>query len=140
MPASGRTATIETRVNQIGSQLMSKKRTGAYGEEIAANYLRHNGYTVVATNWRCPRGELDIIAQDGDVLVFVEVKTRRTADTSDAFLSVTPRKRQRLIDSAYSYIASHRPDNPQWRIDVVGIALPHSGQPLIEHVEDALDW
>jgi putative endonuclease len=119
---------------------MSKKRTGAYGEQIAANYLRNKGYLVIATNWSCPRGELDIIAQDGDVLVFVEVKTRHTSDAADAFLNVTPRKRQRLIATAYMYIAHHQPDNPAWRIDVIGIALSQSGQPLIEHVEDALDW
>ena len=119
---------------------MSRKHTGAYGEQIAANHLRSKGYVVIATNWRCTRGELDIVAQDGDVLVFVEVKTRYTSDAADAFLNVTPRKRQRLIHSAYSYIDRERPDNPVWRIDVVGIALPPSGQPLIEHVEDALDW
>ena len=119
---------------------MSRKRTGAYGELIAANYLHGKGYTIIATNWSCPRGELDIVAQDGDVLVFVEVKTRHTADAADAFLSVTPRKRQRLIASAYIYIDGQQLDNPVWRIDVIGIALSKSDQPLIEHVEDALDW
>lgn len=136
-----RTATIEhNRSLMQGKYRMGSKRTGAYGEQIAADFLRHKGYTVLATNWSCTRGELDIIAQDGETLVFVEVKTRRASDPSDAFLGLTPAKRQRLIASAWQYVASQRPDNPAWRIDVVGVALPHSGPPLIEHVEDALDW
>ncbi len=119
---------------------MGTKHTGAQGEQIAAEYLRRKGLIVIAANWTCAHGELDIIAQDEDILVFVEVKTRRASDLADAFLSLTPRKRQRLIASAYNYIDSQRLDNPHWRIDLVGIALPPSGQPLIEHVEDALDW
>lgn len=119
---------------------MATKRTGAYGEQVAVAYLRQKGYTVTATNWRCKHGELDIVAQAGEMLVFVEVKTRRASDPSQAFLSLTPHKRQRLIASAYSYIDDQRYDNPSWRIDVIGVALPTSGQPVIEHVEDALDW
>jgi putative endonuclease len=119
---------------------MGSKHTGAYGERIAAEYLLGKGYSLLATNWRCTHGELDIVAQDNEMLVFVEVKTRHVSDPADAFLSVTPRKRQRLIASAYSYIDSQTLDNPVWRVDVVGIALPGSGQPLIVHMEDALDW
>jgi putative endonuclease len=119
---------------------MSKERVGAYGERIAAEYLRSKGYSIIATNWHCTRGELDIVARDGDTLVFVEVKTLRSPSPDNAFLNVTVHKRQRLIASAYMYIANQKLDNPAWRIDVIGIALPQSGQPVIEHVEDALDW
>ena len=86
------------------------------------------------------RGELDIIAQDGDILVFIEVKTRRSAHIADALVSITPRKRERLIASAYTYIADERSDEPDWRIDVIAVALPTTGEPVIAHVEDALGW
>ncbi len=119
---------------------MSKKQTGRYGEQLAAQYLLGKGYQVLATNWHCVRGELDIIAQDGETVVFVEVRTRRAAAAEDIFTSITPRKRQRLIDSAYTYLAEQQLENSPWRIDVIAISLAAAGAPAIEHVEDALDW
>ena len=107
---------------------------------MAARYLQRKGYQIIETNWHCARGELDIVAREGDVFVFVEVKTRRARQTETALTSITPAKRERLIASAYTYIADHELENPVWRIDVVAIALPRSGQPVIDHVEDALDW
>lgn len=111
---------------------------GTYGEQLAANYLRNRGYEIITTNWHCPRGEIDIVARKDEMFVFVEVKTRRTQDTSAAFASVTPHKRERLVNSAYLYIDEHAEGQPAWRIDVIGIALTHP--PVIEHVEDALGW
>jgi putative endonuclease len=119
---------------------MSKQRTGTQGERIAVEYLRRKDYAVIETNWRCTRGELDIIAREGDMLVFVEVRTRRAANTEAALVSITPRKRDRLIAAVHSYIAEHKLEDFDWRIDVVAVALPRSGQPLIDHVEDALGW
>ncbi len=119
---------------------VSKKRIGSYGERVAANYLLGKGYTILETNWHCARGELDVIAQDGELLVFVEVKTRRSKTTEDALISITPRKREKLIHSAHMYIAEAGLDNRDWRIDVIAVALDHSGQPLIDHVEDAIGW
>ena len=107
---------------------------------MAARFLQGKGYQIVETNWHCAHGELDIVAREGDVFVFVEVKTRRARQTETALTSITPAKRERLIASAYTYIADHELENPTWRIDVVAIALPRSGQPVIDHVEDALDW
>ena len=119
--------------------VMSKK-IGDYGELTAARYLKQHGYELLETNWLCDRGELDIVAQHNHILVFVEVKTRRGSQTADAFASVSAAKRERLIASAYAYLEQHHLDDVQWRVDVIAIAVPHSGQPIIAHVEDALDW
>ena len=117
---------------------MGMKETGSYGEELAATYLQQHGYHIVTTNWHCQHGEIDIVARADDMLVFVEVKTRRTGSTQAAFSNITPKKRERLIASAYAYLDEHTDDDPAWRIDAIGIAL--SSPPVIDHVEDALDW
>lgn len=119
----------------------SHRKTGVQGEQLARNYLLKQDYQIITTNWRCSAGEIDIIARKADTLVFVEVRTRSTSSTQDAFASVSPRKQQRMIDAAHTYINSLPPDqtNMAWRIDVIGIALD-GNTPKIDHVEDALDW
>ena len=114
------------------------KDTGRHGEQLAANYLKQHGYDILVTNWHCTHGEIDIIARKENVLVFVEVKTRRSASTQAAFASITPRNRERLIASVYAYLDDYPEDDPAWRIDAIGIALARP--PVIDHVEDALDW
>ena len=116
------------------------KQTGTQGERAAADYLKQRGYVLLATNWHCPRGEIDIVARHNEVLVFVEVKTRRGDQPDAAFASVSPAKRKRLIASAYLYLQQNRLDDVQWRIDVIAVALPRMGKAFIAHVEDALDW
>lgn len=115
------------------------RNTGAIGEVLAARHLEKAGYSIITTNWHCRYGEIDIIAQKDDTLVFVEVRTRRTQTTESAFASITPSKREKLIKSANLYLQANNIDCA-WRIDVIGVALRHGGKPRIEHVEDALDW
>jgi putative endonuclease len=117
-----------------------RQTLGKRGEEIAVHYLIQRDYSIIARNWHCKFGELDIIARQNGSLVFIEVKTRGGDDPGNPFENITPAKRKRLIASVYAYLAEHHLDNVQWRMDAVGIALPRSGQPVIEHVEDALDW
>jgi putative endonuclease len=117
-----------------------QKLTGEHGEKLAAAYLEQHGYRIRAVNWRCKSGEIDIVAQQGEMLVFVEVKTRQMAQPSAAFENITWRKRSRLIKAAHSYLAASALDNCAWRIDAVAVVVPASGQPVIEHIEDALDW
>jgi putative endonuclease len=114
--------------------------TGQKGETLAAAYLRQRGYEIVGTNWRCSRGEIDIIARAGETLVFVEVRTRHADTTAEAFESVSVRKQNRMQVAVHLYLAEHELENVTWRIDVIAIALPRVGKPLIEQVEDALDW
>lgn len=118
----------------------SSKPFGQHGEQLAANYLKNQGYIIVATNWRCKHGEIDIIARKGDTLVFVEVRTRHADSPEVAFASITPRKRAKLTTSANIYLNMYRLDNMPWRVDVIAIAIPRSGNPIIEHSEDALGW
>lgn len=121
--------------------MASTQRTGQRGEQLAIDYLRRHGYTIVATNWHCSAGEIDIIAQCEDTLVFVEVRSRHSETTESAFASITPRKQERLVNSIYTYLDSHDlPSDTLWRVDVIAVALRRSGSPLVEHVENALGW
>jgi len=117
--------------------MTTRKNLGNSGEAAAAAYLKERGYAVLATNWRSPLGEFDLIAQQGEILVFVEVRTR-SGGIEAAMESISPRKRAILERLAYLYLNEHAID-ADWRIDV--IAITHEqGKPIIEHAENALDW
>lgn len=120
---------------------MSANQTlGSRGEALAAQHLQQRGYRILETNWRCRVGELDIIAQQGETLVFVEVRTRRAHSTEEAFASVTADKQERFLRAVQIYLNTQATEEVDWRMDVIGIALPRHSAPIIEHVEDALDW
>lgn len=93
---------------------------GKRGEEIARRYLRDHGYRIVARNWRCRFGEIDIIARDEEMLVFIEVKTRTGTGFGGAEGAVTPHKQARLIAAARSYMSEVRTELAM-RFDVVAI-------------------
>jgi putative endonuclease len=97
-------------------------RTGFRGEEEAYFYLRRLGYIIVARNFRTPRcrGEIDLIAWDGDVLVFIEIKTRTTLDVKTAEAAVDRHKRREIAQVARDYL-KRLPPTCQWRFDVVSI-------------------
>ena len=101
----------------------SRKRTGDVGEKIAAKYLADHGYTILDTNYRCQYGEVDIIAEHKDCLVFVEVRTKKSLTYGTPEESITQSKKEKLILTAQTYIQEHDdiPDN--WRIDVVAIEM-----------------
>ena len=119
---------------------MTKTRIalGKQGEQAAAAHLSRKGYTLIAQNWRSPQGEFDLIARSGDLLVFVEVKTRK-AGLEAAFASISDRKRQILERTAYQYLTENQLDS-DWRIDVIAVTIAPNGQLTLEHVQDALDW
>lgn len=116
-----------------------RKQTGRHGEDIAAAYLVNKGYTIMRRNWSCPTGELDIIAAQGQTLVFVEVRARRGHHFGTAEESVTPAKQARLIDLAQTYLQEISGAPPAWRIDVVAVHLG-PGLPQINHIENAVGW
>jgi len=93
---------------------------GPHGEEVAGRYLRERGYRIIARNWRCRFGEIDLIARDGDTLVFVEVKTRTQLGFGGPEGAVTPRKQARLIAAARAYLSSVETELPV-RFDVVAV-------------------
>lgn len=114
-------------------------QTGRRGEDIAAAYLVEKGYTLVARNWRCEAGELDMVLQDGNTLVFVEVRTRRSRRFGPAEESITPAKQSRLIELAHTYLQETSAGDCLWRIDVVAIHLDR-GRLQVNHIQNAVGW
>ena len=112
---------------------------GRWGEERAAAYLRDKGYLLKAANWRCRFGELDLVAEDGTCLCFVEVKLRRSDAYGSAAAFVDRRKQNRLRAAAELYLAGH-PTDLQPRFDVVEVYAPQgidTANPKIFHLENA---
>lgn len=93
---------------------------GRWGEEVACAVLRANGYRIIARNWRTRMGEIDIIARDGDVLAFVEVKTRSNASYGGAAAAVGRHKQRRIILAAGQFLATTECDLPA-RFDVITV-------------------
>ncbi len=119
----------------------ASKQTGAQGEAIARRYLRRQGYQIIDSNWSSIYGELDIVAERDEALVFVEVKTRRAANTESALEGITAAKRERMLKAVYQYLHENELDpDTAWRIDVIAVALDGKGPPKLDHVEDAFDW
>lgn len=111
-------------------------KTGKEGELIAQQYLVQKGYLILHTNWRYSHCEVDIIAQLGKLLVFVEVKTRSTNFFGYPEEAVTRRKQLLLAKAATAYTETLQPD-VEIRFDVISITLAVGQQPEIYHIEDA---
>lgn len=116
-----------------------KDAVGRYGEQRAAEYLQERGLTILARNWRCGDGELDVIAKDGDVLVFCEVKTRSGTRYGDPAEAIDNDKIRRLRLLALRWLASNKPGGPirSLRFDVVAV-VRHSDRVTIRHIRGAL--
>ena len=111
---------------------------GRLGEELASRRLRNLGYTILETNYRCPLGEIDLIARDGDALVFVEIKTRRNSPLGEAKEAVHKRKQGQLSRVALAYLKSKNLWGTKARFDVVAIGIGE-GKEKIEIVRDAFE-
>jgi putative endonuclease len=102
----------------------NRMHTGRWGEALAERFLIGRGDAVLARNWRPPwpaRGELDLVLQRGDVIVFVEVRARHGLAFGAPEETVTPRKRARLIEAAQAYLDAHNLSALAWQIDFVAI-------------------
>jgi len=98
------------------------------------------GYRILARNWRCEAGELDLVAQDGETLVFVEIRTRRGERCGTAAESVTLAKQTRLIELAQSYLQAQGWSDVAWRIDVVALDLTPQGRlKQVSHLQSAVE-
>jgi len=119
---------------------MKRRDTGMMGEKLACDFLGKNGYSIVETNYRCPRGEIDIIARQRDTLVFIEVRTKTSRLFGRPEESITPVKMARLRTVAEHY-GQNRVNLPaSWRIDVVAIELDRKGRVTrIELIENAVE-
>ena len=121
------------------SNQMSRQEIGKLGEKLATKFLKKRGYRVLETNFRCREGEIDIVAQQKDYLVFVEVRTKSNLDFGTPEESITQGKKERLISSALSYISTHKNLPPLQRIDVVAIEVDDKGKAKrIELIENAV--
>ncbi len=116
-----------------------RKALGAWGENVAVQYLQENGYTILARNWKTKLGELDIVAQNRATIVCVEVKTRAASRYGHyPEESVTREKQRTLRQLAELFLrATHQP-SARYRIDVIAIMLKDSGPPEIHHIQDAV--
>ena len=112
---------------------------GRRGEQLAEQKLTASGYAVLARNYRCPSGEIDLIARCGETLVFVEVRTRRGEAFGLPEGSLTRRKRQHLIAAAQTYLQANGLADAAWRIDVVAVELSPQGELLrVDVIENAI--
>ena len=117
----------------------SRRTLGDEGEGRAEAYLRQRGFRILGRNVRSPLGELDLVADDQGVLVFVEVKRRRTGTFGGAIEAVDARKRAKLIQLAAQYLAQHRIRNRACRFDVVLIQDDVMTTEAVQHIANAFD-
>jgi putative endonuclease len=114
-----------------------RQAVGAYGERLASQYLQAAGLVVLARNWRCGEGEVDLILRDGDDLVFCEVKTRRTGAYGTPAEAVGAAKVRRLRRIAACWLAESAVRPREVRFDVVSVLPQPRGASVVEHVRAA---
>jgi putative endonuclease len=118
----------------------ARQGLGDAGERLARRHLEQLGYQFVTQNWRCPLGELDLVMREAELLVFVEVRTRRGERLGTAEESITPAKAGRLLRAAQAFLVE-RIDLREliWRVDLVAITLgPTGAVSRLSHVVDAV--
>lgn len=124
-------------VGTVGAMSGLRQAVGAYGERCAVRHLVEAGLRVVARNWRCGYGEVDIIAWDGEVLVFCEVKTRRGETFGTPAEAVTRAKVRRLRRLAVEWLRTSGVHAAEVRFDVVEVVLARTGAARVTHLESA---
>ncbi len=118
-----------------------RRQLGKWGESVAAVHLEAKGFRIVGRNWRSTFGEIDIIAQDGDELIFVEVKTRRGNKMGTPEEGLTKEKSEKLRQLAQLYLIEKDLER-DWRIDLVAIEIDNRGKLVrCDHIQNAvLGW
>jgi len=112
------------------------RKIGVWGEQVAVDWLLERGYQIVARNIRTPYGEIDIIAKQVDVSVFIEVKTLISSKNFFPEHNITARKREHMLACAEHYASKNEIDH--WQIDVIAIEGKPGTQPLITYFENAI--
>lgn len=115
---------------------MNKRTRGTIGENLAVDYLRENGYRVLERNYRYDRAEVDIIAEDNEVLVFVEVKARRSKTYGEPEEAVTLRKQMQLRKAAEGFLLERNIEDRECRFDIVAIHW-ETNEHRVHHIVDA---
>lgn len=124
---------------------ISARELGNWGENKAADFLVGQGYLILERNLRTPYGEIDLIARHssthdpgGQMIVFVEVKTRSSQTFGYPESSITPKKQEHLISAAQYYLQEHPELHQDWRVDVIAIQRFKNREPMIQHFENAV--
>ncbi|MBI5842949.1 MAG: YraN family protein [Chloroflexi bacterium] len=112
------------------------QQIGAWGEQTAADWLIKRGYQIIARNVRTPYGEIDIIAKQNDITIFVEVKTLTSSKDFLPEHQITQRKREHMLNAAQHYAAQHEMDH--WQIDVISVEGKPGTNPTITHFENVI--
>jgi len=116
-----------------------RQKLGRWGEQLAAQRLGAKGYVILDRNWRCRRGEIDLVAKDEDILVFVEVKTRRGREYGAPEEAVTRSKAKRLLELGQRYMLERDFEDVDWRVDLVAVELDQKGELLrFEHIPNVV--
>jgi putative endonuclease len=110
---------------------------GKKGENNARRFLRRQGYRIRALNYSCPYGEIDIIAQDGKTIAFVEVRTLSSERHGPPFGTVRYAKRRRATRAARHYLYKYNLADRDWRFDFIGVIVGEEGAPQVELIKDA---
>lgn len=119
---------------------MDRQQVGKLGEKAAQKFLKKRGYRIRETGFRCHHGEIDIIAQQKDCLVFVEVRTKSNLEFGTPEESITKAKKEKLIASALTYATTHQNIPSLWRIDVVAVELDEKGKTRrVELIANAIE-
>jgi putative endonuclease len=106
---------------------------------LAVAELARRGYEIVTRNWRCQAGEIDVVARRGAVFHFFEVRTRRGREYGAPEESVTPAKRQRMIDAGLTYLGEHEINDADWRIGFVAVEMDRAGRLLRVEVYESIE-
>ena len=114
-----------------------RRALGAAGEALTAAWYRDAGYEVLARNWRCAEGELDLVLRRRGVIVFCEVKTRRGDAFGAPYEAVTPTKQRRLRVLAARWLAEHRTRRVAIRFDVASVDARRGTRPRVDVIEGA---
>jgi putative endonuclease len=129
---------LAPEVVPVTSTQQQRSAVGRYGEDVAVRHLTENGMEVLARNWRCDLGEIDVVARDGSTMVVCEVKTRRGLDYGTPLEAVTARKMVRLRRLAVRWVAEWVAESgehpPEIRIDVVSVLVRRQGGAMVEHL------
>ncbi|HEX2868243.1 MAG TPA: YraN family protein [Ignavibacteriales bacterium] len=116
---------------------LESNKAGREGEDLAARMLESKGYSIIERNYHFGKGEIDIVALDGETLVFVEVKYRQNLEYGEPEYSITPQKIKQIRKMARCYLFDKHIDENACRFDVVAILEEIPGKPLVNYYKDA---
>ena len=128
------TTTPTTPAGTPASGAERRRALGRFGETYAARHLVRQGLVLLDRNWRCEAGEIDLVLREGRVLVVCEVKTRSSTAFGSPVEGVNEQKAERLRRLADRWLEEHAVRPPEVRLDVVGVLVPRTGRPQVEHV------